>query len=135
MRVLFWFCDSFAWAPAVKALPEAGLAESGEETATIVAFIHVEPQDMQRDSSAETKLVKNAKWLARKWQTKNILLHAFNHLGERKTEPAQAKTVLDRVAERLEKAGYHATQTPYGYFLDLVMHAPGNPLGRIYKEF
>ena len=89
MRVLFWFCDSFAWAPAVKALPEADLAESGEETASVVAFIHVEPQDMQHNSTAETKLVKNAKWLARKWQTKTILLHAFNHLGERKTEPAK----------------------------------------------
>ena len=40
----------------------------------VVAFVHVEPGDIQEDSSAETKLVKNAKWLARKWDVKKILL-------------------------------------------------------------
>lgn len=39
----------------------------------VVAFVHVEPKDIQEDSSAETKLVKNAKWLARKWDVKKIL--------------------------------------------------------------
>jgi hypothetical protein len=33
----------------------------------VVAFIHVEPPDVEDGSSAETKLVKNAKRLARKW--------------------------------------------------------------------
>jgi hypothetical protein len=28
-----------------------------------------------------------------------------------------------------------AVQTPYGYFNDLSMDAPGHPLARIYKEF
>lgn len=135
MRVLFWFCDQFAWKPAVKSLPGTGVAQSGKTNASVVAFVHVEPEDIQADSGAETKLVKNAKWLARKWQTKSILLHAFNHLGENKTAPAEAKAVLDRVEERLASAGYHVGQTPYGYFLDLVMHAPGNPLARVYKEF
>ena len=35
-------------------------------TKTVVAFIHVEPRDVTDGSAAETKLVKNAKWLARK---------------------------------------------------------------------
>jgi hypothetical protein len=102
---------------------------------TVVAFIHVEPPDVEDGSSAETKLVKNAKWLARKWETRSIVLHSFTHLGEQKADPEDAKGLIDRVQERLEAAGYTAFQTPYGYFNDLSMDAPGHPLARIYKEF
>ena len=102
---------------------------------SVVAFIHVEPPDVLEGSSAETKLVKNTKWLARKWETLQIVLHSFTHLGEQKAEPEAAKALMDRVQKRLETAGYAAIQTPYGYFNDLSMDAPGHPLARIYKEF
>jgi len=134
MRVLFWYCDRFNWTPAVKTLDEAPEAESGENEKTVVAFIHVEPKDIN-DNSVETKLVKNAKWLARKWDITKVVLHSFTHLGEDKAEPAQAKELLDRVEKRLETSGYSAIQTPYGYFLNLELKAQGHPLARIYKEF
>jgi len=102
---------------------------------TVVAFIHVEPPDVMEGSTAETKLVKNAKWLARKWETQKIILHSFTHLGEQKADPESAKGLIERVQNRLETAGYTAVQTPYGYFNDLSMNAPGHPLARIYKEF
>jgi len=135
MRLLFWYCDRFAWHPSLKTLEDAPEAGPMSQEQAVVAFIHVEPADLLAGSSAETKLVKNAKWLARKWETQNIVLHSFTHLGEEKAEPAAAKAVIDRVQERLEKAGYEAVQTPYGYFNDLAIEAPGHPLARIYKEF
>ena len=101
----------------------------------VVAFIHIEPQDVREGSSAETKLVKNTKWLARKWETRKIILHSFSHLGEEKAGPAEAKALLDRAAMRLQKAGYESFQTPYGYFNDLELKAPGHPLARLYKSF
>ena len=100
-----------------------------------MAFIHVEPQDVTHNTAAETKLVKNAKWLARKWSTKQIILHSFSHLGEQKADPEMAKRLLDRADVRLQKAGYTVAQTPYGFFNDLVLEAPGHPLARIYKTF
>ena len=102
---------------------------------TVVAFIHVEPLDVVEGNSVETKLVKNAKWLARKWSTRKIVLHSFTHLGEQKADPEDAKRLIDQVQNRLEAAGYTAVQTPYGYFNDLCIDAPGHPLARIYKEF
>jgi peptidoglycan/xylan/chitin deacetylase (PgdA/CDA1 family) len=102
---------------------------------TVVAFIHVEPPDVAAGNSVETKLVKNAKWLARKWDTRQIVLHSFTHLGEDKADPEEARGLIDRVQKRLEAAGYTAVQTPYGYFNDLSIDAPGHPLARIYKEF
>jgi hypothetical protein len=134
MRVLFWYCDQFAWNPSMKTLDDAPDAAPSAHEQTVVAFIHVEPRDMEKGSSAETKLVKNAKWLARKWETKRIILHSFTHLGEEKADPADAKGLIDRAQTRLEKADYDIAQTPYGYFNDLSMEAPGHPLARIFKE-
>jgi hypothetical protein len=134
MRVLFWYCDRFSWAPAMKTLADAPDAKSAEHENSIVAFVHVEPKDLEKGNPAETKLVKNAKWLARKWEITGIILHSFTHLGEEKADAAQARALLSRAQERLEKAGYQTTQTPYGYFLNLQIDAPGHPLARIYKE-
>ncbi len=135
MRLLFWYCDRFAWNPTLKTLSDAPDAEPMAHEKTVVAFIHIEPKDVANGSSAETKLVKNAKWLARKWETQQVILHSFTHLGEEKADPGEAKRLIDRVQQRLETAGYTAVQTPYGYFNDLSIAAPGHPLARIYKEF
>ncbi|MDH3874543.1 MAG: hypothetical protein C0611_05185 [Desulfobacteraceae bacterium] len=135
MRVLFWFCDDFDWTPAIKTLPDVPEAEPAENRNTVVAFVHIEPRDVETGSSSETKLVKNAKWLARKWETLRIILHSFTHLGQEKADPEKALELLDRTKERLENAGYSVDQTPYGYFLDLKIKAPGHPLARVYKEF
>lgn len=135
MRVLFWYCDEFGYVPAMKTLEDQPDATAARHTGTVVAFVHVEGRDLQEGATAETKLVKNAKWLARKWDTKRIVLHSFTHLAQEKAEPQQAKALLDRAQARLEAAGYEASQTPYGYFLDLELKAPGHPLARIFKEF
>ena len=134
MRVLFWYCDRFAWNPSIQTLEDAPAAAADGREKAVVAFIHVEPQDAD-SGSAETKLVKNAKWLARKWETKAIVLHSFTHLGEEKADPESAKTLIDRARQRLESAGYRTVQTPYGYYNDLTLHAQGHPLARIYKAF
>jgi hypothetical protein len=135
MRLLFWYCERFGWKPSLKTLDPAPEAVPMTLEQTVVAFIHVEPPDVVEGNPVETKLVKNAKWLARKWGTTRIVLHSFTHLGEQKADPEDAKRLIDRVQKRLETAGYTVVQTPYGYFNDLSMDAPGHPLARIYKEF
>lgn len=135
MRVLFWYCDKFAWTPTIKTLDQVPISKPDGKNKIVVAFVHIEPKDVEQGSSSETKLVKNAKWLARKWDVTKILLHSFTHLGEEKADPDQAKLLLDRVHQRLLKAEYDASLTAYGYYNDLVIEAPGHPLARIYKEF
>jgi hypothetical protein len=135
MRVLFWYCDTFAYIPARKTLEDAPQASPAGFAQAVVAFVHVEPTDVEEGSGAETKLVKNAKWMARKWDTPRVVLHSFTHLGEAKAPPEAARQLLTRAAERLNGAGYTTVQTPYGYFLDLEIAAKGHPLARIYKAF
>jgi hypothetical protein len=135
MRVLFWYCDKFGWTPTIKTLDQVPTSKPDEKNKVVVAFVHIEPKDVEQGSSSETKLVKNAKWLARKWDVTKILLHSFTHLGEEKADPDQAKLLLERVYQRLLKAEYDASLTAYGYYNDFIIEAPGHPLARIYKEF
>ena len=135
MRVLFFYCDRFAWTPALRTLEDAPTAAPGEFEKSVVAFVHVEPRDLADDSGAETKLVKHAKWLARKWETRSVVLHSFTHLADAKADPAPARELLERASVRLQDTAYLTEQTPYGYFLDLELTAPGHPLARIFKEF
>ena len=135
MKTLLWYCERFAWTPTKKTLEQAEEAHPETHDTVVVAFVHVEPEDVEEGSSAETKLVKNSKWLARKWETRKIILHSFSHLAEQKAEANKAKALLDRAAHRLEKAGYKVAQTPYGYYNDLELKAPGHPLARIFKVF
>ena len=135
MRVLFWFCDHFETLPTIQTLPGAPPADPLRRSRAVVAFVHVEPQDIDGGNGAETKLVKNAKWVARKWSVTDVVLHSFTHLGELKADPEAAFKLLSDAARRLENAGYTTALTPYGYFNDLEMRAPGHPLARIYKAF
>ncbi len=40
-----------------------------------------------------------------------------------------------RVEERLRNADYEVWQTPFGYFLDLDLQAPGRSTARIFSSF
>jgi hypothetical protein len=119
----------------MRSLDDAPEAQSAAIEKAVVAFIHIEPQDVEGGNDQETKLVKNAKWLARKWITRKIVLHSFSHLGEEKAIPDAAHALLRCAQGRLENADYEVAQTPYGYFNDLVIRTPGHPLARVYKEF
>ena len=43
------------------------------------------------------------------------------------------KVAMDAILN-LENADYQVEQTPFGYFLDLKVDAPGFSLARVYKE-
>ena len=81
------------------------------------------------------KLVINLKWGARKNETQRIVLDTFSHLAETKASAAFTKALLARAAERLRGSGYEVWQTPFGYFLDLDLQAPGRSTARIFSSF
>ncbi len=136
MRLLMLYCNQFAYRTSQKGL--ADIDEIQEEKTfenVLVGFIHVEPEDAEKRSTVETKLVKNLKWAARKNNTNHIILHSFAHLSEEKGDLETTKTLFDNAEQRLKSAGYQTAQTPFGYFLDIDVKAPGYPLARLFKEF
>ncbi len=136
MKLLIFYTTKFAYKTSKKGLSnvdDINIEETIENS--IVGFIQVEEKDIENSNYVETKLVKNLKWAARKNETNRIILHSFNHLSTSSASPEFTKELFDKIEERLKNSGYETSQTPFGYFLDLNMQAPGKPLARIFKEF
>lgn len=136
MKLLIFYVDKFGFETSKKGLETADDLEITEQIENaIVGFIHAEEKDEENQNYVETKLVKNLKWAARKNETDRIILHSFNHLSSSSAGPDFTKALFNKVEERLNNSDYHTSQTPFGYFLNLDMQAPGKPLARIFKEF
>ena len=136
MKVLVMYVDKFSFKPAQKNLESADTVEQGETfNEAILAFIQVEESDEEFElKSREKKLVNHLKWTARKNNCKHIILHSFAHLSESKASIEFTKSLFDLAELRLQNADYKTAQTPFGYFLDLEIKAPGYSLARIWAN-
>jgi len=136
MKLLMIYCTEFSYTPQIKTLeafPE--VTESGTFKHSLIAFIHAEEHDQENAKSVEKKLVKNLKWAAKKNNTNKVVLHSFAHLAETKAEPNFTKEIFDLAEARMKNADYECSQTPFGYFLDINVQAPGVSQARIFKGF
>ncbi len=135
MKLLMIYSEKFEYTTTTKTVEEAKeINESKEFNDVLVGFIQVEKEDEEDSKYVETKLIKNLKWAARKNNTNKILLHSFAHLSENKAGINFTKQIFDNVEERIAKTDYEVSQTPFGYFLDLNLNAPGKSLARIFKN-
>jgi hypothetical protein len=130
------YTEKFSYKTNIKNLESAEKYEEKKQIKdALVGFIQAESKDEKDISKIETKLIKNLKWAANKNNTKNIILHSFAHLSLSKAEEKITKEMFDRAEQRLINSGYVVSQTPFGYFLDLDIQAPGRSLARVFKEF
>ncbi|WP_321374790.1 threonyl-tRNA synthetase editing domain-containing protein [uncultured Draconibacterium sp.] len=134
MKVLVMYVDEFSYKPAQKNLNEVSdISEGATFSDSILAFIQVEESDEEKDvKSREKKLVNHLKWTARKNNCKSVILHSFAHLSESKASVGFTKALFDQAEVRLQNADFVTAQTPFGYFLDLEIKAPGFSLARIW---
>ena len=136
MKLLIFYVNSFSFETNQRGLETAQEVEINNKIENaVIGFIHVEEKDEENSSNVETKLIKNLKWAARKNETNTIILHSFNHLSESSANPDFTKKLFDNAELRLKNSEYEVSQTPFGYFLNIKMDAPGKPLARIFKEF
>jgi hypothetical protein len=135
MKLLMIYTNKFGYKPAVKNLDFVkNISEENSFENCLVAFIQAEEKDEEDINSIEKKLVKNLKWAAKKNETNLVVLHSFAHLSESKASPEFTKELFEKAEARLKNANYETAQTPFGYFLDLKVDAPGYSLARIFKS-
>ena len=136
VKVLTMFVDEFSYYPQQKNLENTeDITEGKQFSKAILSFIQVEQIDEENDlKSREKKLVNHLKWVARKNETNSIILHSFAHLSESKASPEFTKELFNEAEKRLLNAGYLVAQTPFGYFLDLNIKAPGFSQARIWAS-
>lgn len=136
MKLLLIYCSKFAYTPTVKVLEDAADAVDAASYENILtAFIQAEVEDEEDLKGVEKKLVKNLKWAAGKNNTRRVMLHSFAHLSNSKASPEFTAELFQKAKERMENAEYETFTTPFGYFLDLDIKAPGYSLARIFKSF
>lgn len=130
------FVEDFCYEPAQKNLESADDVTAGRQFSNaVLAFIQIEQTDEENDvKSREKKLVNHLKWVARKNETKTVVLHSFAHLSDSKASAEFTRAVFDEAEKRLRNAEFEAVQTPFGYFLDLNIKAPGFSLARIWAS-
>ncbi len=136
MKVLIFYTREFSYRASEKNLADAPVpGEPKTFTNCLLACIQVEANDEEKDvRSREKKLVNHLKWAARKNTTNKIVLHSFAHLSDSKASVKFTQQLFDQAQVRLKNAEYEVSQTPFGYFLDLKIDAPGFSLARIWAE-
>lgn len=135
MKLLIIYADKFGYKTSKKGLEDTKtIDEESVFTNSLVGFIHLEEKDEENLSAVETKMIKQLKWAARKNETEKIILHSFAHLSESKGSPELTKELFNNAEERLKNSGYEVSQTPFGYFLDLDVQAPGHSFARLFKD-
>ena len=136
MKLLMFYTREWWYKTASKTLATAADIEI-EETMhdAVTVFFHCEARDEERPTGVSEKFVKNVKWLAGKFGSRNVVLHSFNHLSSSKSSPDYARQLVDDVIIRLERNGYTVMQTPFGYFNEFRMHVAGDSLAKVFKEF
>lgn len=135
MKLLLFYANSWWFKTASKSLPQSpdiDMEDSIENT--VVVFFHAEQEDEEKGKSLLDKVVKNVKWIAGKFGTKNVVIHSFNHLSSSKASPEFSEKLIRQVAERLEHAGYVVMLTPFGYFNQFKIHVGGESLAKVFKE-
>ena len=135
MKLLMIYMKEFSYNPTIKTIESMPDFSEGKSYENVqAAFIQVEKEDEENETAVKKKLLKNLKWIAGKNNTKKIILHSFAHLSESKAEPEFTKSLFDNIHERLVNSGFEVEQTPFGYFLDLKVNAPGYSLARVFKN-
>jgi Archaea-specific editing domain of threonyl-tRNA synthetase len=136
MKLLMFYTKEWWFKTASKTLADVPAQDREESTENaVVIFFHCEAEDETKYEGVVQKFVKNVKWLAGKFGTKNIVLHSFNHLSSSKSSTEFAQKCLEEVGLRLERTGYEVMTTPFGYFNEFRMHVAGDSLAKVFKEF
>lgn len=135
MKLLLIYCDEFAYTPSIQTLDFVKkMTESVSFEKVQTAFIQAEAEDIENEDKVFKKIIKNLKWITGKNNTKKVLLHSFAHLSESKAPPEFTQAFFKRIDDKLTNAGFDVSQTPFGYFLDMKLNAPGFSLARVFKD-
>ena len=135
MKLLLFYAPSFWFKTYQKVLEQVDDQElEANCQKAVVVFYHIETDDLERRGKVTTKFVKNIKWLAGKFDSKNVVLHSFNHLSNSKAPADFAEGLVQDARDRLERAGYSVIVTPFGYLNEWKLHVAGESLAKVFKE-
>ncbi len=137
MRLILFYTHRFSFSPYAKSLDHPAVEaepDPAEYRECVVVFYHCEAHDAGRQVELARKMAKNIKWLARKFGSRLVVLHSFNHLSLSKAAPEVALDIVVDLEQRLKRVGFDVRQTPFGYLNRWSMDVAGESLAKVFKE-
>ena len=135
MKLLMFHVNEFWFKTFSKTLDNVEKVEKEQKIGkSLVVFIQVEKEDEGRGDKVKKKALENIKWLAKKVNGQEIVLHSFAHLSDSKSSPEFAQEMIERIRKYLEEIGFKTETTPYGYFLEFKIHVLGESLAKVFKS-
>ncbi|ACL16492.1 conserved hypothetical protein [Methanosphaerula palustris E1-9c] len=101
---------------------------------SLVIFIHIEENDIERKERLVKKATDNITWLAKKTGRKRVVLHSFAHLSDSKSESTGAQDIFLALQEKLISRGLDTTMTPFGYLNEFRIQVLGDSLAKVWKS-
>lgn len=135
MKLLMFYCPEFSLRPYSRTVdtgPEN--PDPLEARDAVVVFYHCEAEDQERQKQVQNKALKNIKWLANKFGSKQVVLHSFNHLSSSKAEPGFSREMAENIRHRLQNTSYVVQETPFGWLNEWWMHVAGESLAKVFKD-
>jgi threonyl-tRNA synthetase len=136
MRLLIWHVDAFAAEPTERGRSKIADAEPQPVRVDdgLVAFAACEKADEPDPDAVAARAADAIADVAKRLGAHAVVLHSFSHLFVELANPAVARDILDRTQARLEAAGYHVSQSAFGWFNRVELRAKGHPLSRVARQ-
>ena len=132
MRLLMFHVGNFRYRPFDETTNTAG--EEVDLGECLLVWMQAEKKDEEERIAVLRKTVKNIRWLANKHGIRRVVLHSFAHLGESKSTPEFAESVIGETARRLMDREYDVHVVYWG-LNEFSMHVLGPSLSKVYKAF
>ncbi|PIV37496.1 hypothetical protein COS31_04865 [Candidatus Roizmanbacteria bacterium CG02_land_8_20_14_3_00_36_15] len=135
MKLLMFHVNEFWYKTFSKTLDNVEKVEKEEKIGkSLVVFIQAEKEDEERKDKVKKKAFENIKWLAKKVNVEEIVLHSFGHLSESKSAPEFAQEMINEIKKSLDERNFRVKTTPFGYFLEFKIHVLGESLAKVFKS-
>ena len=136
MRLLIWHVDSFRAEPTERG--RSKVADSDPRTVAVedalVVFAAAEKQDEPTPEAVAERATAAIEEVSRQMGVRTVVLHSFAHLFVELSTPAIAREILNMIEQRLAADGFTVSQSAFGWFNRLELHAKGHPLSRIARQ-
>ena len=137
MRLLMWHVDAFVAEPTERG--RSKVADDNPPTVRIgeglVIFVAAEQADEAEPLAVAERAAAAITQTAKNLGAQTIVLHSFAHLFvEKLATPEIACDILNHTQALLVAQGYAVSQSAFGWFNRLELHAKGHPYSRVARR-
>ncbi|MBU0457065.1 MAG: threonine--tRNA ligase [Nanoarchaeota archaeon] len=137
MKILTIHADFIEFEARKKAFKgaEEGIKEGKQKVdECLVVFTAVEKRDEKDTKKIVERYIEEIKDIAKKIDTKTIVLYPYAHLSSSLSNPKTAEEVM-KEAEKILSEDYDVSRAPFGWYKSFNVSCKGHPLSELSREF